>query len=333
MSLFQNPFVVGRCVFFVIVIIVNIIAFISATIHIAVLTSHEVQASFLAFAELFIANARTAQVKFECAWTVILSIMQFAASIDVTVNGPPAFCRGEPLNGAVCATSSILLPTTWLAFVFLFSYCVLLIGITMVHRRDHPAIWTASVYSVPWFQSKGKGKIGSPSQSKNLPPLPPLPRASISTTNLPIARTFVARSDPEKQGPSGSGPSAFYNLGHNSTYERPPWAKRQETRRGVDSPFFIHRKDDRDEEEALSEALSDAVSILSDNSSSRFVEMGMHRLQPATRNESGSGAAKPAYPQNIYNPDKPIPLPHRSQWMRADHHRASLTRTTSTNRK
>jgi len=207
------------------------------------------------------------------------------------------------------------------------SYCLLLISVTIAHCRHQPAIWSASVYGVPWFRPKNTAQLILPSHYKDLPPLPRASRAS--TSNLPIARTFMARSDPEKQASSDHGPAAFYNLGQNETFDRPTWAKRYETRRGVDSPFFIHRKEDRDEQEVMS--LSDAASSRSNGS--RFVELGLREPKPTARVDRKNEAKKPSFPQSVYNPDEPIPLPHRSQWVRADRHRTGTSRTTSTSEK
>ncbi|EPQ58214.1 hypothetical protein GLOTRDRAFT_126704 [Gloeophyllum trabeum ATCC 11539] len=341
MATIRNPFVVARCVFFAMIIYLNVIALILAALDTGILVHHDLHVpgapvfiiinscalsffSFFAFAELFAANARTAQIKFECAWTVILSIMQLAASIDATVNGPPVFCRMDTSKWAVCASSSILVPTTWLACGALLSYCLLLIGVTVAHYREHSAIWSASVYQVPWFQSKptNMARLILPSTVKDLPPLPIRTNSDASSfssrsrysqsTGLRAARSFA--TDSEKQ--ESFGPVSFYNMGKNETFDRPAWAKRNETRRGLDAPFVVFRKE-REEEETSSTAATEDRPVVA-TAGSRFLEL-LQEPKASSRVDKKTGDTKPlAFPQTVYNPDEPIPLPHRSQWVRAD---------------
>ena len=111
-----------------------------------------VETLFLArayLAELICARARPAHVRVECAWTALMSTFQLgevfplvltrladevtvAASISVTVNGPPVYCHMEcklrlcerwsathvglmSAPWAMCASSFLLVCISWLA--------------------------------------------------------------------------------------------------------------------------------------------------------------------------------------------------------------------------
>lgn len=117
----QNAFLVIRTVFFALLLCLNVLLLVFAGWNLSangnnapgapilVITSSSLILLFVTLAS--IAEAISSQgtpehVRAECTWTVLMSTMQLASSINVTVNGPPGFRfqqgHGRPVRHLLC---------------------------------------------------------------------------------------------------------------------------------------------------------------------------------------------------------------------------------------
>ncbi|KAL4068023.1 hypothetical protein J3A83DRAFT_3797622 [Scleroderma citrinum] len=337
----QNPFLVIRTIFFALLICLNVLLFVFASWnlmairHIApgapmflVINSALIIlfVTLASIAEAICPKARPGHVRVECGWTVLMSTLQLASSINVTLNGSPMICH---LNWtwSTCASSSLLVPVTWLVTLIILVYCLTICCTASAHAPSIPDIWTWPVSSVPWFSC----------DSKMLPDssmVPPEKDFKVSTRfssasgeSCAVTKYITERwgklSGIERQSHSPSNPILF-SRGHQSVdTTRPNWARQVEAKRGIDAPFAkppppfpAVRKVQAVQPTPIPTVLAKEVTTPRD---SHYVEVCRESEIKSSGGHSPLTLQTPMmFPKGTANPDLPIPLPHLSQWIRAD---------------
>ncbi|KAF8844580.1 hypothetical protein BDN67DRAFT_725131 [Paxillus ammoniavirescens] len=327
-----NAFLVIRAIFFALLLYLNVLVLVFASWNIAVAKSSGMSApgasvflvvnsififgfvSIASLARLICAKERPAHVKIECAWTVFMSALQLAASISVTINGPPMYCQIRS-HWATCASSSLLVPASWLAALIILTYCLTISITSTAHATCLPSIWTTPVSAVPWF-----GPVAAPPQltaqkhSKALSA-----SSSASEESCPITAYIAERwqklSGIERQSVP-SGPILFLKGRQSFDSTRPAWARQEKARRGIDNPFS--RVPPTIPLPPPPRAQPKKVVVPRD---SHYVEV-CRQSEMNKNNSSSNSISTPqtatAFPNKISNPDLPIPLPRLSEWIRAD---------------
>ncbi|OSD08709.1 hypothetical protein PYCCODRAFT_1484590 [Trametes coccinea BRFM310] len=284
----RNPFIVLRFVLFAILLYVNLLTIGFAVWNISVLRSLKAASlgapTFVIFnacllltllavclASSWYSHAAFSKVRYECVWTGLLSALQLASSIDVTVNGPPALCQGISITA--CASSSLMVALSWISSTMSLLYSFSLLTTTITHMSVVPDIWTSSVHAVPWFivpsdavearmPSEVKPRYSdvvdikrsslhfpTPIFEQHAKALPLSPKSAESPTTPPIWQARRS-SIPAADAPSSKRTtwtnrivSGATTLTYKRSVEsmRPSWAKRAEGRRGVDHPFSVPR--------------------------------------------------------------------------------------------
>jgi len=274
-------------------------------------------------AELFCAKARPAQVRVECAWTALMSVLQLAASVDVTVSGPPMYCQTHS-PWAMCASSSLLVHISWLATLIVLSYCLTIWVASVTHATSLPDIWITPVPHVPWFS------LGADASAPvTISPLPthkhsktPSSSSSVSETSCAVSKYIAERweklSRTERQ-PVSSGPSLSTKGRQSADTARPTWARQYRIRRGVDSPFSKPLPE-RNEPLVLLAPPPRTHSrrvVTSWDSDSLEVSEQLETTKTGSCLTLASRTTS-VFPQKIAHPDLPIPRPSLSEWVRAD---------------
>ncbi|KAI0810899.1 hypothetical protein BC629DRAFT_1436876 [Irpex lacteus] len=261
----RNPFLIARTVFFCILVYLNILALGFAAWNLSAMKAAHLPIlgapifvifnvcvlfffQLLAIAELASPSARTAQVGFECGWTAVMAILQLAAAIDMTLNGPPAYCyQAAKGSWALCSSASVLVAVAWASSSIMLLYFLTLFIISASHYSTYRGVWWTTVYNMPWFGTSSD----APSTARKITfPEPDIPRPMAPqspyenpcfrdcTEDLPltppvapwVSATYAdlesqrASSDPRTSGASDGS-------------RRPVWAKTVNTRRGVDPAF------------------------------------------------------------------------------------------------
>jgi len=318
----KNPFLIIRFIFFSLLVYLNIVILIFASwnVHAARSSNVSVPAVVIfiiynccmvfllvpvALIELIRPNIKVARVNFECVWTAILSIFQIGATFSVTISGPLSMCRLSSGTSELCASSSLLVLTVWFGTMTVFGYFLVLFVTAVTHASTFPTVWSTTVYAVPWF--------GDDSDC-------------ISTK----APSGEGSSD---KGESQSRPQSDVESRHTIEQEVP--APRPSIRRGVDEPF--RRKatapSSRNPFAGITVLYSppDARKkgeTLGRPDGSRYVEVFRDSRLPVTPGGTDTsyycgvpleGVPRVnAFPTDVDDNDQPIPLPHLSEWFRAD---------------
>ncbi|KAI0065470.1 hypothetical protein BV25DRAFT_1693584 [Artomyces pyxidatus] len=246
-------------------------------------------------------------VAFECGWTGVMSVLTLAASIDVTISGPPAVCQSKaPFS--VCASSTVLVPVSWLIGLLMLGYFLTLLGMSVGHMHTVANIWTSSIYSVPWFAEHDCTKPAAP----QLPP--------IQTFFSPkrVSRRHSTSSFPQDveahpQGPSEKPLPAVRPADARSVEStRPWWAIQLRGRPGKDRPFTGVMKG-KGKAREYNEP-QDASGLRTP----RSPDPDFHGRWLYHGEEEEVIAVYPKFQRSVLDPDKPIPLPKRGEWLPAD---------------
>ncbi|KAG1891250.1 hypothetical protein F4604DRAFT_401403 [Suillus subluteus] len=258
----QNSFIIIRAIFFTLILYFNLLATIFAGWNIMSSTSSGMPVpgaavflvvnaalifafTMLAYsAEVICPKARPSQVRFECGWTVLMGILQLAASIYVTTVqvSPQALCQSHS-TWTICASAALLMPISWLATFIMLVYCITLCVMAATHVYFLPTLWKMPVTAVPWFNLADSLPVSFPSR--------PLSEISSSTAESGssckitkyIADTWERLYRVEGRAIEPSKPILFSRNCPSIDSTRPAWAKQLElqTRRGVDQPFLTQR--------------------------------------------------------------------------------------------
>ncbi|KAG2054813.1 hypothetical protein BDR06DRAFT_380999 [Suillus hirtellus] len=335
----QNSFIIIRAIFFTLILYFNLLATIFAGWNIMSSTSSGMPApgasaflvvnaalifalTILAYsAEVICPKARPSHVRFECGWTVLMGVLQLAASIYVTTARSPAFCQSQS-TWTICASAALLTPISWLATSIMLVYCVTLCVMAATHVHFLPALWKMPVNAVPWFNLADSIPVSLPSR--------PLSEISSSTwaesgsscsISKYIVDTWERLHRVEGRVVEPSKPILFSRHCPSIDSTRPAWAKQLElqTRRGVDQPFLTQRLSPSSSSPKVPlpppKACARQVSGSNDSKySGTFADLQLGK------NTSCSTLTPPTptvFPKRIADPDLPIPRPRLSEWIPA----------------
>ncbi|KAJ7098024.1 hypothetical protein B0H15DRAFT_823810 [Mycena belliarum] len=109
------------------------------------------------FAELVHRNSFTSHVWFDILWTCLFFGLDLAGATILTDVGPRDLCKqqktllGSNPSPGSCSSTRVLLVFTWLCTIILFIYLVLLISLTVSHRKNEsvPRIWECTIHNFP----------------------------------------------------------------------------------------------------------------------------------------------------------------------------------------
>lgn len=238
----QNAFLVIRTIFFALLLCLNVLLLVfagwnlSATGNIApgapifVITSSSLILLFVtlaSIAEAISSRGTPEHVRVECTWTVLMSTMQLASSINVTINGSPVICHSQ-WTWSTCASSSLLVPVTWMVTLIILTYCLTICITAFVHAPSIPGIWRMPVSSVPWFNIDAKVPSPTPEVfAKDSPTAKGFSRAS----NASMESCAVTKYITERWG------RLTHIEGQPEYPSKPAWARQEDRQRGVDQPF------------------------------------------------------------------------------------------------
>jgi len=260
----------------------------------------------LALADFVFARGKKMLIMLECFGFGIMSLYQIGTAIGTTVTGPGMTCN-IPRDWNVCASSLLLVPSTWLSSVLFLAYFLALFVATMAHKRLYSDIWKKSIYEIVWFgQSHETHEISSKGGD-------------------PVGLDVDDSEDIEKS----SAQKQPYLISPPIEHSPPvPPKTTKSVRRGIDTPF---RKLNGTSSNRSSRAMRRMASTMTlpsylDKSAkpengSRFVET-FRESSTLARSQSfadfvANKAAKDPFPFPV-DVDAPIPLPRRSEWIGAD---------------
>jgi len=273
-------------------------------------------------ADVICPKSRPSHVRFECGWTVLMGVLQLAASIYVTITSPPAICHSHS-TWTICASAALLMPISWLATFMMLVYCITLCVMAATHVYFLPTLWKMPVTAVPWFNLTDSMPISFPSR--------PLSEISSSTwaesgsscsISKYIADTWERLHRVERRVVEPSKPILFSRNCPSIDSTRPAWAKQLElqTRRGVDQPFLTQRISPSSNPPKVPlpppKARAREVSSLNDlNYAETFMNLQLNKNKPYS---TLTPRTPTIFPKRIADPDLPIPRPRLSQWIPAD---------------
>ncbi|KAF9052973.1 hypothetical protein BJ165DRAFT_1570207 [Panaeolus papilionaceus] len=236
----------------------------------------------LALLDFFKEDGKMSRVLVECLWTGVLSLIQVGAAIASTIAGPAMSCHSDSTWG-VCASTLLLVPSTWISSILFLMYFLALFITAMAHKRTCADFWIRSIYSIDWF--------GQPET------------------------TFCK----EKMGNGFCGPFGIYYDDVESGHKRQdsaPWAQTNIVRRGVDQPF-AKKPMSGSSSPAPALALPSFPNAVVSPSTSKSHD----RIRDSTEKPflfMGQIPRTASFPPAVADVDQPIPLPRLSEWVRAD---------------
>jgi hypothetical protein len=197
--------------------------------------------------------------------------------------------------------------------LIVITYLFVLFIVTFTHSRTQPTIWSAAICSVPWFtrgESDARGDVSCRPDEKN---------DSQQFSYLNKGDVDAPPDLPQKADGQG---------------ELPLWARRLHVRRGIDPPFAASSLTTPSARGSSATATAPAPlpsaptqqSKLAQPHGSRFIE----RFQESNFEPPVPWWETPAqyglqftphtevFPHKVDDHDSPIPLPHLSEWIRAD---------------
>ncbi|KZV75743.1 hypothetical protein PENSPDRAFT_748166 [Peniophora sp. CONT] len=268
----------------------------------------------------------------ECVWSGLMAILSLAASITATIGGPPMFCH-DHVPFSLCASATVIVPVSWLAGILMLSYFLTILGLSIGHMHTEPGIWFKSLYSIPWFESDRV--------SKYPPVLPPVNRHesarlsflarrhSLSVFPEDLERSAGEDSAERPSAPEPKTPTSLfktiplYKRTDSSDANRPWWARVKDVRPGIDMPFprvlrfsalSLSRtpRGSADRGQPPVPALPEQDEGV-DDFGQRYMSFFPGERRPSQRVPDSASAG-----HLIYDPDRPLPRPPRSQWVRAD---------------
>ncbi|OJA14877.1 hypothetical protein AZE42_00805 [Rhizopogon vesiculosus] len=341
-----NVFLTVRAIFFTLILYFNLLGTIFAAWNIVSSSSSGMPvpgaAAFLVVnaalifvlvtmaysAEAICARARPAHVRFECGWTVLMSILQLSASIYVTTVGPPALCRSQSA-WTVCASAALLVPVSWLTTFIMLAYCVTLCVIAATHVYFMPNLWTTPISAVPWFNLTESALYPAAVS----PPTRPLSTSSSFTSSESdsschvskfITETWEKLSRVEGRVIDPSKPILFSPGSPSINSTRPAWAKQLQldTRRGVDQPFSTRGISPSGYSPEVPtpppKARAKQAPGPKDLKSAQIYELQLARNSSESACSTLTLQTPTIFPKKIADPDLPIPRPRLSEWIPAD---------------
>jgi hypothetical protein len=263
-----------------------------------------------AFAEFFRPKGKTSYTMVECGWVGLISLFQTGAAIGSTINGPAISCPSSHSEWGVCASSILLVPSTWLSSILSLAYFLALFVTIMAHKSIYPDIWKRTVYTIEWF--------GRPQERPS---------------NEKIVRNFLENSPLSNEDPyrdyyedieSTAARKIHYPI-RDSIDQATPWGPT--VRRGIDHPFTRPMSN---RSSPIPQRLNLPLPSLPDRSAGAGAGVGSRYLEKFRESNILSRSESPmqytrhyhthnsSFPPSVADLDKPIPLPELSEWVRAD---------------
>lgn len=169
-KLISRPFLLLRLVAFVFLLLLNILILSFAAFNITASRTWEkyvsagpslavFNSSVFFFLSLLLLGERkyshaippVSMLLAEVCWVSFMTVLTFLSSVLSTRIGPAKMCSSIPVNMAMCSSSILILPVSWMNFFVFFAYSVTLSIVAILHAPFVPDIWYSAVSDVPWF--------------------------------------------------------------------------------------------------------------------------------------------------------------------------------------
>jgi len=254
----------------------------------------------LALANLVWSRGKKMPIVLECSGFGIMSLFQIGTAIGTTVTGLGMTCHTS-LEWSVCASSLLLVPSTWLSSTLFLAYFLALFMATMAHKQLYSDIWRKGIYEIVWF-----GQSHNISSKDN-------DAGPLDGDNSEDIEKSSAQKEPY-----------FISPPIESSPVTPPKASNS-VRRGVDAPFRKLIITDSNESPRIVRRMATLPyypdKSAKSESGSRFIET-FRESTTLVRSQSfadfvANKARQDPFPFPL-DVDAPIPLPRRSEWVGAD---------------
>lgn len=284
----------------------------------------------MAFLEVIRPKSNTAGVAFECTWVALIALFQLGASISSTITASVFACRASS-NADICASAFLLVPSMWIKTLLSFGYFISLFITALAHRALCENIWKETIYTVVWFQSgidRAISRIDQDLEKANAKKRKESDDDEDDTDEVedPYVRFFAEMDSAATVKKRFAAKDPEFNA-------TAPWAQQAPIRRGVDTPFSTVTSPTT----AVSKNLPPIPAEKAQGGAkgnSRFIEKFresriLSRFELPSlygthfTNNGNAPFSMPTSPTTNQDADKPIPLPHVSEWVRAEEHRRS----------
>jgi hypothetical protein len=243
------------------------------------------------------------RIVLECLGFGIMSLFQIGTAIGTIVTGPGMTCNIS-LEWNVCASSLLLVPSTWLSSILFFAYFLALFTATMAHKRLYSDIWKRSIYEIVWF---GQSREISSKRS--------------DTVRLDVDNSEdIEKSSAQKQPYLISPPI-------EQSPPTPPKSTNS-VRRGIDAPFRKLNGTSSNRSSRVMRRMASTMTLptyidksAKSENGSRFIETFRESTTLARSQSFADFVANKAHKDPFPFPvdvDAPIPLPRMSEWIGAD---------------
>ncbi|KAF9564433.1 hypothetical protein CPC08DRAFT_748461 [Agrocybe pediades] len=258
----------------------------------------------------------------ECGWVGVLSLFYTGTAIAATVAGPALVCRVTS-DWGVCASSTVLVSVLWISSYISLAYFFAMFVTALAHQTLYPDIWTRSIYTIEWF--------GQPQQLPSREPREKVVKSFFKSK--PVEKDpfdwyddVESSADSEKQDKSGRDSL-------KSSEEFIPWRPApvpivapQPIRRGIDPPFVTKPRS-----AATSPTLTSLKLPLSPltfperlagpgASGSRYLETFRDSTILSRQEDVAQYTThyhQPRFPSGVPDINQPVPLTHKSAWVKA----------------
>jgi len=250
----------------------------------------------LAFADFVWSRGSKLLIWLECFGFGFMSLFQIGTAIGTTVTGPGMICQTS-LEWNVCASSLLLVPSTWLSSILFLAYFVALFTSTMAHKLLYTDIWRRGIYEIVWF-----GRPDKISSKGN------------DTESLKKVDNYddIENSSALKQPCLISPP-----------IEHTPPKSMNSVRRGIDAPFRKQTGTGSNSPSRMASTITLPYpnKCAQSENGSRFIET-FRKSALSARSESFAHFVASQVPKDPFpfplDVDAPIPLPRLSEWVGAD---------------
>jgi len=204
-----------------------------------------------------------------------------------------------------------LIPVTWLSSVLSLAYFLALFTTTMAHKHFYPDIWKRTVYSIDWFgqpqelpssEKVVQNFLGSSPHHDN----PYFDYYDDIGSTAVRKKLHRIRDSIEEAIPSGGAPirrgidPPFARPKQTSSYSLPSPPPR------LDLPSYPNRS-------------ADAIGTAGSRYLEKFRESSvLSRTESLTQYTTHYLTHRDSFASFVADLDKPIPLPRRSEWIKAD---------------
>ncbi|KAJ3560106.1 hypothetical protein NP233_g11050 [Leucocoprinus birnbaumii] len=292
---------------------------------------------FVATIEYFKPHVRTAIVLVECIWIAVIALFQLGGAISTTTNSASLICQFAN-DWSTCASTSVLIPVSWINAFIAFAYFFVLFICVMSHVRTYPDVWARTIYTVDWFvDPRMKAFLHDATSQPRMVSWSEYLQGVRSTAQRRYLDASEAERDVEK-APWAENISV--RRGKDDPYAASTWAYSQS---GRSTPFSFGSSGHRTGESVsdFSELFpSRRMTTATENASipprppapppktlskgsassfgSKFIERLSRDIRKSPQHTLPQLRSMSPFPSSIEDHDAPIPLPHKSEWVRAE---------------